>query len=105
MAGVLSDAIVGELPKKKVDASLSTVRQMTTIMISILAYNGKMEHAEGILGMNVHKQEQLYRAEKPRQTGSNEAELYFPSREVPDRLLEEWTRSHINPRQCLTLFP
>lgn len=75
MSGVLSDATVGELPKKKVDATLSIVRQVTTRMVSILAYNGKTEHAEEILSMNVHKQEQIYRAEKPRQNGSNEAEL------------------------------
>lgn len=69
MSGVFSDAIVGDLPKKKVDTSLSIVRQATTRMISILAYNGKMEHTEEVLSMNVHKQEQIYRAESHAKRG------------------------------------
>lgn len=47
MSGVFSDAIVGDLPKKKVDTSLSVVRQATTGMISILPYNGKIEAYRG----------------------------------------------------------
>ena len=105
MSGVFSDAIVGDLPKKKVDTSLSIVRQATTRMYSILAYNGKMEHTEEVLSMNVHKQEHIYRAEKPRQTGSNEAEFWYRSQPVHDPIVKEWTRSHINPRQCLSPQP
>lgn len=69
MSGLVSDAIVGDLPKKKVDTSLSIVRQETTRMISILAYNGKMEHTEEVLSMNVQKQEQIYRAESHARLG------------------------------------